>query len=67
MGLPPWELLETASRRKLFFDSNLAPRVVPNSQGRTHTPASKSLQVGRAQVVHACLFLLQPGQMRGWC
>ena len=38
MGLPPNHLLSTATRRKLFFDSNNSPRPTVNSQNRTHTP-----------------------------
>jgi len=30
VGVPPRHLVEAASRRKMFFDSNLNPRIVPN-------------------------------------
>ncbi|GIL95089.1 hypothetical protein Vretimale_1177, partial [Volvox reticuliferus] len=43
-GPPPKELLDVASRRKLFFDSGGNPRLQPNSQGRTRMPGSKTLQ-----------------------
>ncbi|GLI61096.1 hypothetical protein VaNZ11_003376, partial [Volvox africanus] len=43
-GSPPKELLDAASRRKLFFDSGGNPRLQPNSQGRTRMPGSKTLQ-----------------------
>jgi len=43
LDLPPAELLEVASRRKVFFDSDGEPKLVANSKGRTRTPGSKSL------------------------
>ncbi|GBF91610.1 dual-specificity tyrosine-(Y)-phosphorylation regulated kinase [Raphidocelis subcapitata] len=43
MGLPPRHLLDTASRRKMFFDSGGAPRLQPNSRGKVRTPAAKAL------------------------
>ena len=42
-GLPPRRLLERATRRKIFFDSNWAPRIVPNSAGRKRLPGSLDL------------------------
>ncbi|KAG2499615.1 hypothetical protein HYH03_002554 [Edaphochlamys debaryana] len=44
VGLPPRELLDAASRRKLFYDSQGNPRLQPNSQGRTRMPGTKTLQ-----------------------
>lgn len=50
-GKPPADLLETASRRKLFFDTNMAPRITPNSQGKTRQPSTRTLQVsGRTRL-----------------
>eukprot|EP00879_Flechtneria_rotunda_P009162 GHRR01009592.1.p1 GENE.GHRR01009592.1~~GHRR01009592.1.p1 ORF type:complete len:875 (+),score=386.54 GHRR01009592.1:541-3165(+) len=43
MGLPPRHLVDAASRRKVFFDTNGAPAVVPNSRGKLHHPGTKSL------------------------
>ncbi len=42
-GLPPRRLLERATRRQIFFDSNWAPRIVPNSAGRKRLPGSLDL------------------------
>mmetsp|Transcript_27184 Transcript_27184/g.88833 ORF Transcript_27184/g.88833 Transcript_27184/m.88833 type:complete len:694 (+) Transcript_27184:149-2230(+) len=42
-GLPPRMMIEQASRKKMFFDSNGAPRIVPNSRGKKRRPASKDL------------------------
>jgi hypothetical protein len=33
MGLPPGYLVDSASRRKVFFDGNGNPTIVPNSRG----------------------------------
>jgi hypothetical protein len=33
MGLPPGYLVDSASRRKVFFDSHGNPTIVPNSRG----------------------------------
>jgi dual specificity tyrosine-phosphorylation-regulated kinase 2/3/4 len=35
MGLPPGYLVDSASRRKVFFDSHGNPTIVPNSRGAT--------------------------------
>ncbi|RKO94373.1 kinase-like domain-containing protein, partial [Blyttiomyces helicus] len=42
-GAPDLELVDRGSRRKLFFDSNGAPRIYPNSKGKKRRPATKSL------------------------
>jgi len=34
LGTPPGHLVDSASRRKTFFDSSNAPIVVPNSRGK---------------------------------
>jgi hypothetical protein len=41
LGTPPPELLERASRRKLFFDGVNTPKLTPNSQGKLHHPGEK--------------------------
>jgi len=38
IGLPPPHVLAAATRRKVFFDSSMAPRPTVNSQNRTHVP-----------------------------
>lgn len=43
LGAPSKALVEVATRRKLFFDSNLQVRVQPNSQGRIRMPGTKTL------------------------
>jgi len=40
-GLPAQHLLAAATRRKMFFDSNNAPRLVPNSRGESTVLASR--------------------------
>lgn len=46
IGLPPQgRILENASRKKMFFDSNNNPRLVPNSRGKKRRPGSKDLQM----------------------
>ena len=47
-GVPPRSLVEQSSRRKLFFDSQGHPRIVPNSRGKKRRPATKDL----AEVLH---------------
>ncbi|KAJ3187594.1 Dual specificity tyrosine-phosphorylation-regulated kinase, partial [Irineochytrium annulatum] len=42
-GLPPDSMIERGSRRKLFFDSAGAPRILPNSRGKKRRPNGKSL------------------------
>mmetsp|Transcript_55747 Transcript_55747/g.181009 ORF Transcript_55747/g.181009 Transcript_55747/m.181009 type:complete len:560 (+) Transcript_55747:1948-3627(+) len=44
-GVPPPKILETATRIKMFFDSNGNPRLVPNSRGKTRRPGSKDMQM----------------------
>ena len=43
LGLPPKDLIATATRRRLFFDSRGAPRCIVNSKGRKRAPGSKNL------------------------
>ncbi len=43
MGLPPKNVIENSTRKKLFFDSNSMVRIVPNSRGKKRKPASKTL------------------------
>ncbi len=41
--MPPRSVLARASRRKVFFDDDYQPIVVPNSRGKVRVPGSKSL------------------------
>ncbi|CAA7267975.1 unnamed protein product [Cyclocybe aegerita] len=43
LGVPDKEFINRSSRRKLFFDSNGAPRTVINSKGRRRRPGTKTL------------------------
>jgi len=43
MGLPPKRVLDEATRKKMFFDSSGAPRLVPNSRGKKRRPGAKDL------------------------
>ncbi|GJJ12423.1 hypothetical protein Clacol_006665 [Clathrus columnatus] len=43
LGLPDKDLINRSSRKRLFFDSNGAPRPVVNSKGRRRRPGTKSL------------------------
>ncbi|ORY99136.1 kinase-like domain-containing protein [Syncephalastrum racemosum] len=42
-GIPADHLVEKSTRRKLFFDANGNPRIVPNSKGRKRRPGTKPL------------------------
>nr|CAI5847594.1 unnamed protein product [Callosobruchus analis] len=43
LGPPPDELINLATRRRLFFDSRGNPRCITNSKGRKRKPGSKNL------------------------
>lgn len=43
LGPPPRSLIESASRRRVFFDSNNTPRIQPNSRGKKRRPGAKDL------------------------
>ncbi|XP_062339115.1 dual specificity tyrosine-phosphorylation-regulated kinase 4-like isoform X2 [Osmerus eperlanus] len=43
LGMPPHGFLQTATRKRLFFDSKNNPRNVINSKGRKRRPNSKDL------------------------
>lgn len=42
-GVPPRSVLARSSRRKVFFDDDYQPIIVPNSRGKVRTPGSKPL------------------------
>merc|ERR1740123_2878871 len=44
-GTPSPEILVTATRAKMFFDTNGNPSLVPNSRGKTRQPGAKDLQM----------------------
>ncbi|RUP49232.1 hypothetical protein BC936DRAFT_143010 [Jimgerdemannia flammicorona] len=43
-GVPERYLVEKSTRKKLFFDSNGNPRIIPNSKGKKRRPGTKTLQ-----------------------
>ncbi|CAM6006798.1 unnamed protein product [Sphagnum balticum] len=45
LGVPPNAVLENATRKKMFFDSNNSPRIVANSWGKKHWPGTKDISV----------------------
>ena len=42
-GIPPRSVLARSSRRKVFFDDDYNPIIVPNSRGKVRIPGSKNL------------------------
>ena len=44
MGLPPQSLLDVSTRKKLFFEADYSPKIVPNSRGKKRLPSTKTLQ-----------------------
>lgn len=42
-GVPPRSVLARATRRKVFFDEDYRPIIVPNSKGKLRVPGSKNL------------------------
>ncbi|XP_037047096.1 dual specificity tyrosine-phosphorylation-regulated kinase 2 isoform X1 [Bradysia coprophila] len=43
LGVPPEDLINTATRKRLFFDARCSPRCVTNSKGKKRKPGSKTL------------------------
>uniref|UniRef100_A0A182IUA7 dual-specificity kinase n=1 Tax=Anopheles atroparvus TaxID=41427 RepID=A0A182IUA7_ANOAO len=43
LGVPPNDVFQLATRKRLFFDSRGVPRCITNSKGRKRKPASKTL------------------------
>lgn len=43
-GTPPRSVLAGSTRRKVFFDDDYAPIIVPNSRGKMRVPGSKKLK-----------------------
>ena len=42
-GVPPRSVLARATRRRVFYDDDYQPIIVPNSKGKIRTPNSKNL------------------------
>ena len=42
-GVPPRSVLARATRRKVFFDDDYRPIIVPNSKGKMRVPSAKNL------------------------
>ncbi|KAJ6668505.1 hypothetical protein lerEdw1_011987 [Lerista edwardsae] len=43
LGLPPADFIQSASRRRTFFDSNGLPKSLTNSRGKIRNPSTKDL------------------------
>lgn len=43
VGVPPRSLIAKATRRKVFFDDDYQPILMPNSRGKVRQPSTKSL------------------------
>ena len=43
VGIPPRSLIAKATRRKVFFDDDYQPILMPNSRGKIRQPSSRSL------------------------
>uniref|UniRef100_A0A8C4NMG3 dual-specificity kinase n=1 Tax=Dicentrarchus labrax TaxID=13489 RepID=A0A8C4NMG3_DICLA len=55
LGMPPNDFVQSASRRRLFFDSKGNPRNITNSKGKKRRPNSKELSA--AMKTNDALFL----------
>jgi len=42
-GVPPRQLVDISNRKKMFFDAQGNPRIVPNSRGKKRRPKTKEL------------------------
>ena len=58
LGVPPKSILDQSTRKKMFFDSNSNPRIVPNSRGKKRHPKSKDLD--RCEVLRPSVRRLPP-------
>eukprot|EP00128_Syssomonas_multiformis_P009981 Colp12_sorted_trinity150504_noHs@31486 len=59
LGVPPKEVIEQSSRKKLFFDSNGQPRIVANSRGKKRRPNTKDLYTALKCTDHVFIHFLQ--------
>lgn len=73
MGPPPSYLVEAASRRKIFFDANGHPNIVPNSRGKYEMLWHSYINViveylaqyqRKAWVMNGCYGVLIAGKIR---
>lgn len=44
LGVPPLDIIEQSTRRRVFFDSSFKPRITPNKKGAKRYPGTKFLQ-----------------------
>ena len=44
LGVPPFSVLERATRKKLFFDYEGNPKISPNSRGKMRVPGRRNLR-----------------------
>lgn len=65
LGMPPKAMAEACSRRKHFFDSAGAPRIVANSRGRKRRPGTRDLATAlRCNGARVCAAALAQQLMR---
>ena len=43
VGVPPRSLIAKATRRRVFFDDDYHPILIPNSRGKVRHPSTRSL------------------------
>lgn len=43
-GVPPRSMIVMATRRKIFFDDDYSPIIIPNSKGKIRKANTKSLE-----------------------
>jgi len=43
VGIPPRSLIAKATRRKVFFDDDYQPLMIPNSRGKVRQPSSRTM------------------------
>ena len=56
-GVPPEEILEISTRKKIFFDGN-NPKIAQNSRGKKRIPGTKRLdEKVRCQDIHFMNFI----------
>jgi len=53
-GVPPRSILARSTRRKVFFDEDYQPILVPNSKGKVRIPSHKNLSTMLSSCVEPC-------------
>ena len=43
LGVPPKEIIQRSTRKKLFFDLENSPKIFPNSKGKRRQPGTRRL------------------------